>query len=142
MVKNDYYNITCISYFICSFFGIIMLYIFPLCEIIIGSMYYDLYLCESFLNISLWLIIKGIISIILLTCIIFYYYHFQKIFNNISLSFLIFLLSFLYLSWNIAGSILFWKYCIDIEPEELNIFLWFSLFFGYLYLLILILTHS
>jgi hypothetical protein len=46
-------------------FTFFVLYTFPLNEIMIGSMYFEYNVCGSFLNIGLWLIIKGFINIFL-----------------------------------------------------------------------------
>ena len=36
------------------------------------------------------------------------------------------------IAWLITGSIIFWGYCKNLEPENINILMYFSLILGYI----------
>ena len=127
-----YYLITGICL---SFKSIIILFTLPISEIYFGINYGDEVNCSTnIFNLSLknWLIIKGSISILnifsfatMVGCgnksicnYIFY------IINNIILTFNII--------WLIIGSIIFWAYCKNLEPVNINTLMYFSLILGYI----------
>jgi len=131
MAKIDYCNCVCICFGIFSFLGIIFAYIWPISEIIIGIFYIKEIQCDFFINIALCLIIKALLSVFLVTCICIYFYYDEKLFFRFYSYLLIILFTFINLGWTIVETLLFLNYCNNI-PEEINTYLWFSLFFGYL----------
>ena len=131
MAKNDYCNSVCICIGICSFIGIIFVYAWPISEIVIGSLYIKQVECYFFINIALWLIIKAILSIFLVTCLVIYFYYDEKLFFRFYCYILIMLFVFIYLGWLITGSVLLYN-CFNDTPKELNIYVYLSLAFGYI----------
>ena len=119
----------------CTFIGIIIIFGIPITEIVIGFNYYDKNTCDAFLDIGLWLIIKGFVALIVGSCVGIYFYYHDTVRNNLCTLCLIKIINLINLGWLIVGSILFFKYCLDLEPKELNIFMWISLILGYLSLL-------
>ena len=130
MSKIDYFNSVCICYAICSFVGIILIYIWHISELVIGSMYLNTIQSDFFINIALWLIINALLSIFLTSCICAYYYFDSKLFLRLHIYRSIMFMVFIYLGWVITGTILFLNGYNDI-PKELKIYLYFVLVFGY-----------
>jgi hypothetical protein len=113
---------------------ILCLSIFPIIELYFGIKYKDTFLCDTTININLstWLIVKGSVSIFS-TILIFLTILSDKnsliycIFSALVILYKIFLII-----WLIIGSIIFWKDCTNLEENDLNIFMYFSLILGFL----------
>lgn len=130
--EKDYCNATCICFSSLLFISIIIAFCVPISEIIVGFFYYNKTTCYSFFDIGIWFIIKGFITINFLICMSAYLYLSDNTRNNLCVNSTVAIFSLINFGWLIFGSILFWGYCSDLEPKEINIFMWFSLIFGYL----------
>jgi hypothetical protein len=131
--KKDYCNATCICFSSLLFISIIIGFCVPISEIIVGFNFYNKTTCYSFFDIGMWFIIKGFITINFLICIsVYLYFNDNDIRSNLCINSTVAFFSLINLIWLIFGSILFWGYCYNLEPKEINIFMWFSLIFGYL----------
>ena len=118
-------------------FFILCSILFILLEIYFGFYYLNTINCETtitYINIPLWLIVKGFLSIVNIILILlileikkkslrFVFYIFHYIIN-------IFLII-----WIIIGSIIYWKDCSYFKPYFINLFMGFSLISGYLSIL-------
>jgi hypothetical protein len=108
-----------------SLFFILCLLLLPAYQIYSAVNYKDDIVCSTslFVDIPIWLVIQGLLSFLLsflylsYTCIEGIYYLFL----------------FVYLIWNILGSLIFWKDCYNLTPDNINILMWVSLILGYLF---------
>ena len=105
--------------------------VIPLIQILWGIIYFNsIKHCNSFISIPIWLIINGIARII--SCIIIL--NLLSINDNKNTNIINIFKYFIYISrlaWMICGSIIFWRDCIHLSPESINILMYISLTVGY-----------
>jgi hypothetical protein len=91
--------------------------------------------CSSKLpNIDIWLIIESILISITFTLIIVFLKNFNTGNWGICLYIILILLplTIINLIWLIFGSVMYWKDCINVEPESINELMFISLIGGYI----------
>jgi len=133
-------TITCIdlmNYFClltCLFIISLFILILPILEIYFGSHYYSEIDCVSSIKIplSIWLIVKGSVTIMNIFNICIYVAIVNNDFGKILSLYLMSLTNIFSFIWLILGSIIFWRDCIDCKPDDLNVLLYFSLIIGYM----------
>ena len=116
------------------FIFIILLTIFPIMEIYFAITFGDDVVCDSSLNISIknWLLIKASTSFVVTALVILCYMASNKSCLYYLVKPITVLFNLFYLVWIIIGSIIFWRDCINLQPQQLNTFMYFSLIFGYI----------
>lgn len=139
---------SCCLLFCCSSILLTIILSLPIVEIVFGIQYYNQIECISDINIPLdiWLIVRGsstILTLILFICVMYFISRNNLTsFLGILLSPLFYVLQFFNFIWLILGSIIFWRYCSNVEPESVNILLYVSLIFGYISILVSILNGN
>ena len=125
-----------ISLGICSICVMSLILALPITQLYFGCYYVNLIPCDSGIipiPIPIWLIVKGsvnIFEIIAALCMLFT--RKSALFISYIMSVIYALLLLFNLSWLIVGSIIFWKYCSNIEPDSVNTLMWCSLILGYI----------
>ena len=90
------------------------------------------------INIIIWLIVKSLLIIVTLLLLVIILILGKNSSYNCCFSCIYIIIGIFYVSWLITGSIIFWRDCSNLEPFILNIFMWFSLIIGYLYIVLYI----
>jgi hypothetical protein len=114
------------------------LFALPIAEIVFGFIYMEKVSCNSFLQPTVWLVVKGIISVLIVCCLFFSnnicIHDKNKIVNTLLFLVIIITVPLMLFNfiWLIVGSIMFWRDCINIQPVSLNILIWFALILGYI----------
>jgi hypothetical protein len=105
-----------------------ILLIIPALEITYGITYNGIQ-CKSFTFFpSSWLLINGLLNCsLIITIFVIVYFNVQNFFVN----YYFVILNILKVVWLFTGSIVFWKECVNIEPYDLNMFIWISICSGY-----------
>lgn len=140
MTYSNTNTLTCIDLFnyfcllVCLIIILLFILIFPILEIYFGSHYYYDIECVSTIKIplSIWLIVKGSVSIINIFYICIYISIVKNDFGKLLLLYLFSLTNIFSFIWIILGSIIFWRDCLLCKPDDLNILMYFSLIFGYM----------
>ena len=118
----------------------------PVVDILMGIKFRDDVVCDSsIISIPVWLIVKGSISLFLISLhIIRYVGIITKKFKKLVVVtvILIITMAFFLLVWLIVGSITFWRDCKDLNPESVNTLMWCTLIIGYISLLIVIIGSN
>ena len=130
-----------ITYSYSSFIAFILFCLFftvTISEIYIGIIYKDIISCDSplslYISLSNWLVIKGSSTIFSLLLYFPYIFSSHKSICYCITYILNFIINTCNLGWLIIGSIMFWGYCINLQPTLLNNYLWISLITGYIYI--------
>lgn len=139
-IEDNKYKLTCCNYIfviICGVITFLMFLSMPISEIYLGIVYANSIRCNTtlFVNLSLWLIIKGFISIFVVICMTIIIMLGKNSLYSSLFYCLLFISSIITFAWLIIGSIIFWRDCYDLTPKFINTFIWVSLIFGYLSLL-------
>jgi hypothetical protein len=105
----------------------------PVFEMVIASLYKNKISCTAIIvvNISEWLIIKGVLSFLLKLSITMYLYYGKTSLCNCLSIISGYIINLIIFSWLIIGSLLFWRECYNLEPNIVNITMWISLIFGF-----------
>ena len=110
----------------------------PISEIIIGIYYKDNLICPSRdpeLTLYKWLIVKGTVTISTIGLLTFFTITVKNTFSEILIKFILNVSNIFNLCWIIFGSYIFWGHCSDLTPNNINIYMWFSLILSYLFIL-------
>jgi hypothetical protein len=103
-------------------------------QIVYGTLNMNDITCDSFMDISTWLIVSGatsIGSVVFLLLVLFcrnhldYSSNFGKFCINVWVTF--------DGAWLIVGSVLFWHYCKHLEPDHINTLMWCALIIGWVF---------
>jgi hypothetical protein len=111
-------------------------------EISFGNMYDTSETCDSFIELSDWLIIKGVITLVFAIVAIPLYMSgtVMMVKDKDSCAgeccacggfVLMWLVCAFQFAWLIVGSVVFWRDCHDVEPKRVNTLMWCSLIIGY-----------
>ena len=136
MSSNKSENNNCLLYCcgsICGIIAIVIVYGWPVSEIVIGAYYRNEITCQSTLPVTIsdWLIVKGTVSIVTITILGFCLITSNtSLCNCLSMTFM-YVCNLFMMIWLIIGSIVFWRDCINLHPNTVNIYMWISLIFGY-----------
>ena len=117
-------------------FEIIMTILIPLLDFYIGIKYFNNISCDVyiFIKMPIWLIIKGVFASIS-TLFIFIIIIFGKNTLIIKVSKNILITSNIILAlWIVTGAIIFWDNCLYLKPINVDVYIWFSILFGVLYI--------
>jgi hypothetical protein len=117
-------------------FELIMTVLIPFLDFFIGVKYFNDITCDSdtFIKMSLWLILKGIIaSISTITIFIIIVAGKNSLVLRVSKNTLI-IFNITLALWLILGGITFWESCLDLKPINVDIYIWFSILFGIFYI--------
>jgi uncharacterized membrane protein len=117
-------------------FELIMTVLIPFLDFFIGVKYFNDITCDSdtFIKMSLWLILKGIIaSISTITIFIIIVSGKNSLVLRVSRNTLI-IFNIILALWLILGGITFWESCLDLKPINVDIYIWFSILFGIFYI--------
>lgn len=112
-------------------FIIIFLLLLPISELYFALNYGDQISCQTQpITLKFWLNIKGVYTLLITFLLIISYYLNKK-------SFLIYYIIrligvFFNFLWLIEGSVLFWQYCNNLKPYNINILMYLSLIIGYI----------
>lgn len=114
-------------------FSSLLFLIMPTLEFFFASYYQNKTKCNnSLMNLSVWLVIKGITSYLSIICLLFSIISDrQTLFYTVCSPFSIILILFI-IVWLIIGSVIFFKDCLNVEETELNTFMYISLISGYI----------
>ena len=113
----------------CLLFGL------PTSEIVMGLYFREKLVCNTplFISISEWLVIKGSISVIGIIILFVCFFSAKNSLLYCLILPVVYIINLFLLIWVIVGSILFWRDCPNLEPKEVNTYMWFSLIFGYIF---------
>jgi len=117
-------------------FELIMTVLIPFLDFFIGVKYFNDITCDSdtFIKMSVWLIIKGIFaSISTITIFISIITGKNSLVLKVSKNILI-IFNIMLALWLILGSVTFWESCLDLKPINVDIYIWFSILFGIFYI--------
>ena len=117
-------------------FEIIMTIIIPFLDFYIGIKYFNDITCDTdtFIKMPIWLIIKGVFAAIS-TIFIFIIIITGKNSFVLKVSKKILIIFNVMLGlWIIIGAIVFWENCLYLKPINVDIYIWFSILFGILYI--------
>ncbi len=137
-------NNLCIN--VCTMIGYTMstlciacfVYALPIAELVVGVTYRNnIHKCDSqLLSIATWLIVNGSVGCFTYTCKLII--NMARSMKNDSFHTFAAILLVPYIcsiaftiAWLVTGSIIFWRDCIHVEPQSLNIMVWCSLIIGY-----------
>jgi hypothetical protein len=114
-------------------FSSLLFLIMPTLEFFFASYYQNKIKCNnSLMNLSVWLVIKGITSYLSIICLLLSIMSDrQTLFYTVFSPFSIILILFT-IVWLIIGSVIFFKDCLNVEETELNTFMYISLISGYI----------
>ena len=110
----------------------------PISEIIIGIYYKDQLICPSYnpeITLDNWLIIKGSTTITMVLVLSTLTVTVKNTPCNCLVNIMLWSFNIFNGCWIIFGSYLFWGHCTDLTPNNINIYMWFSLIFSYLFML-------
>jgi len=116
---------------------IIMTIIIPFLDFFIGIRYFNDVSCDfdTFIKIPIWLIIKGVFaSISTLFIFIIIVSGKNSLILRISKNTLI-TFNIILALWIVIGCITFWESCSYLQPINVDIYIWFSILFGILYII-------
>ena len=134
--ENTYYFlITGLCFSLIFLIIIFILFALPFSEIYLGIKYGDRISCSSkIINIPLknWLILKGSITLLNIFSLATVFAFTDKTIAYYIIYIINIIFSVYNIAWLITGSIIFWGYCKNLEPENINILMYFSLILGYI----------
>ena len=114
-------------------FSSLLFLIMPTLEFFFASYYQDKTKCnKSLVNLSVWLVIKGITSYFCIISLLFSIISDRQTLFYIVCSPFSIILNLFIIVWLIIGSVIFFKDCLNVEDEELNTFMYISLISGYI----------
>lgn len=133
----------------CSLFGLLVALmvsawlILPIIELHFGTKYSGQDICNSTIPITIpqWLIVSGVNGVVYVFYLCLTLCALPALLYDCGVGCSICLVGFgcsislisitFNIAWNIIGSIIFWKDCINLQPKELNIMMWCALFINY-----------
>lgn len=126
-----------ICYVFCTSFSVIfcvsLLLALPITELVMSGKYFDQIVCDSFLSLRIWLIVKASFSIALIAFFAISYFGMAS--QNKALNIMCFLTDLFIFAWIILGAIMFWHDCPNFEPKPVNTLMYCSLIIGFIYFL-------
>jgi hypothetical protein len=116
-----------------SFIIICFVFCIPVLDIYFGYVFQNEIICQTnLINISKWLIIKGVFNInYVIISIVFVCSDFKSCMYCLCLP-IITLSQIFNLSWIIIGGIIFFRDCPCLQPIEINTYMYFTLLMGFI----------
>ncbi len=113
-----------------------MTIVFPILDFYIGIVYYDDITCDSntFIKMPIWLIIKGIFTMISNMAIFITITRGKKKILLMVTKNTIIIFNIILCIWIIMGAIIFWQDCLYLKPLNVDVYIWFSILFGISYI--------
>uniref|UniRef100_A0A6C0EBY9 Uncharacterized protein n=1 Tax=viral metagenome TaxID=1070528 RepID=A0A6C0EBY9_9ZZZZ len=138
----------CIITYCCAAFIYMIVNVFSILQIVIAVKYKNDIDCESPIGLPIyhWLLIDAIVfSItfaILFASVIYTLTKFDQTFKIVDrvASFLMIPHVLFNFSWLLIGSLVFWRDCIDVQPNKINALMWTTLIIKWFILLMTLLT--
>ncbi len=130
---------TCYEIFDSIFYSLVFIsvIIFPIIDLLVAQSDKD-DPCNSSLNISEWLVVKGVFGILININFAIYF----CIFKKSTLYWFIFCLLLIFqqfiIVWLIIGPIVYFQYCKDYEPTNVVVYFYISMIYSCVYMLKLI----
>ena len=126
--RENGYLYDCISTPLFRFIIGVSIFIFPIIQVIYGILYINSVDCNSFVDVSTWLIVNGCSGVFNgILFIITAYLSTKESKNIVGIMILIVINIFFMIVWLIIGSIMFWRDCEKDTPKHINTLMWITL---------------